>query len=135
MKIVYIYITSWIVSTTGKVCNIYIYILIFPTFPQTNLFQAMVLLWLLLVTLQAAPVSAPTYLWTLFIVKTLHLKVYMSSFHTLIFSSTLFIYMNNTVTYFRNSSVTQTNLTETVSMGSNNTDLEIKETEIGNDSG
>ena len=25
MKIVYIYITSWIVSTTGKVCNIYIY--------------------------------------------------------------------------------------------------------------
>ena len=59
----------------------------------------------------------------------------MSYFHTLIFSSTYFIYMNNTVTYFRNSSVTQTNLTETVSMGSNNTDLEIKETEIGNDSG
>jgi len=35
----------------------------------------------------------------------------------------------------KNSSVTQTNLTETVSMGSNNTDLEIKENEIGNDSG
>ena len=43
--------------------------------------------------------------------------------------------MYYTVTYFRNSSVTQTNLTETVSMGSNNTDLEIKETKIGNDSG
>ena len=177
MKIVYIYITSWIVSTTGKVCNIYIYTnfpyfspdkslsshgfvvtvpghftgcsvhyrsiplqfteqyawhllegnnmdnysssflsssstsfssssssfsfssLIFPTFPQTNLFQAMVLLWLLLVTLQAAPVPAPTYLCTLFIVKTLHLKVYMSSFHTLIFSSTFFIFM--TFRYFK----------------------------------